>query len=66
MKFPTFDLHAFLNILFLPIEHLNTFQISILWACLLIFANGTIFLVFSFITFLLEKYHLNKLNKIKS
>ncbi len=66
MKFPTFDLHAFLNILFLPIEHLNTFQISILWACLLIFANGTIFLVFSFITFLFEKYHLNKLNKIKS
>ncbi len=66
MKSPSFDLHEFLNIIFLPIEHLNSFQISIMWACILIFTNGTIFLVFSFIAFLVEKFHLNKLNKIKS
>lgn len=49
----------------LPLDHLTALQISIIWACILLFANGILFFIFSIITYFVEKYHFFKLKKVK-
>jgi hypothetical protein len=54
-----FDFNSFINTLYKPlfIDNLNTLQISFIWVCILLFSNSLIFIIISFIRFLVEKYH---------
>ena len=54
-----FDFNSFINTLYKPffIENLSTLQISFIWVCILLLANSLIFIIISFVRFLVEKYY---------
>lgn len=62
-----FDFNSLINKIYSPlaIDNLNTLQISFIWICILLLANSFIFIIISFIRFLVEKNHYTNLIKNK-